>query len=379
MTSGTESWWGKLTGAFRKATLRKVSDDRGPSDQPTERVTGVWPPEALSSVDLALQRAESRGHVIGNPRAIWDGENSRHEAGCERCGASFVFVSDVPAWSIRKQGVYYWRGRALESDCIRSPADSRPVKAGPSVEARMPAPPSGLFLDRKQANGWEELLEMMPDREFDNLTRSTIPLLAHRMGVPACDDESHYFEYTVSSLPGARPSHTDLMIVASDRATGIEAKSMEPRYPTVGDWLARSPATRAPVLKHWTELIRRATRESADEEKLLLCVYQMVHRLASVCSLRVDVPELRYVLFDVGTEHPDYLEDLSRLSEALHVGHSVTIRLEEVPTALTSAGQELNKELEPLSSPDRARRIRDELTVGGLFEFGTPEVRVVGT
>ena len=142
----------------------------------------------------------------------------------------------------------------------------------------------GLHLDRDSVDGWPGLVEAMPDREFQNVTRSTIPLLAFWMERELDSKSAFHFEYTVSSVGRARPSHTDLMIISPDVVVGIEGKSTEPRYPTVEKWLDDGRPSKRTVLKHWSTLISTCTGVTPSPVALDLCVYQMVHRLASVCT-----------------------------------------------------------------------------------------------
>ena len=129
-----------------------------------------------------------------------------------------------------------------------------------------------LHFGSPDAFDYEGLLALYDDNGFQNLTRSTIPLLEYwHHNYPAAQnafralgielDEQHtsyYYEYPTPSLHLAKASFTDLMIIGSDFAVAIEWKWTEPRYPTLGEWKSsgKDRAFRDSVLDHWLSIIR---------------------------------------------------------------------------------------------------------------------------
>jgi len=228
-----------------------------------------------------------------------------------------------------------------------------------------------LYLDRTQVDDWDSLIARMPDKEFRNLTRSTVPLLAYWMSQELDPASEYHFEYTVPSIGRARASHTDLVILSGETATAIEGKSTEPRYETVTEWLFRSAGGREHVLSHWADHISAVTGQPMGQD-VGNCVYQMVHRLASLCTIDRQQRRLVYQVFDVGTEHSSYEVDLSELVAAFDVTDQISVELAVVPTALTSTGRILLEEVRAMDPAHRPDMVRRELLLAGLFEFGTP-------
>lgn len=224
-----------------------------------------------------------------------------------------------------------------------------------------------LYFDRAEVTDYEQLLYSLPDTEFKNLTRSTIPLLdawrdpksAVEMLTPTVAlDPSHtqaHFEFTVPSLGRARASATDVMVTSDGTAIGIEAKSTEPMYETVGEWLAGGAANRRRVLDHWCELIGCSPSTEIDR-----CVYQMVHRLASVCSLRASSTHLLYVQYSTDDRHaPDYERELDRLVSTFDLGGRVSVSLITValrPTHALLVAQQTVAHAHPSERPELIRR-----------------------
>jgi hypothetical protein len=136
--------------------------------------------------------------------------------------------------------------------------------------------------------------------ELDKLTRSTVPLLAwwkehaRNLAVPGTQDFVAELEHEVSASCArcrsrGRSSATDMLVRAGATAIAFEAKYTEPRYEDVDTWLAHdgSSNNRKRVLGHWCHLIERYTGVSIDKTTLGALVYQMVHRIASACSVAV--------------------------------------------------------------------------------------------
>jgi hypothetical protein len=162
------------------------------------------------------------------------------------------------------------------------------------------------------------------------------------------------------------------MILSNKTVTAIEGKSTEPRYETVAEWLFRSAGGREHVLSHWADHISAVTGSPIGQDMVGNCVYQMVHRLASLCSIDRQQRRLVYQVFDVGTEHPPYEVDLSELVAAFGVTDQVSVELAVVPTALTSTGLILLENVRAIDPARRPDMIRFELLHADLFEFGSP-------
>jgi hypothetical protein len=229
---------------------------------------------------------------------------------------------------------------------------------------------------------FELLLNQMPDSEFGNLTRSTIPSLSYwrdhdaaiqaiftalRVASPL---EGHLcFEYPVKSLPSCKPSFTDVMYISQDLAIGFEAKSTEPRYEMVQEWLRVGRRTnRGAVLEHWKDLIRKRTGTVVDDE-LAGIPYQMVHRVASVCSVRSRRHALVYQLHIVDTnadiEH--YKSDLQHLSRAIAAPGHIDFWLHRITLSRTPAYHETERMIERADPFQRPMVVRQALLSRRLF------------
>jgi hypothetical protein len=240
---------------------------------------------------------------------------------------------------------------------------------------------------------FETLLYQFPDREFEKLARSTIPLLfywrepelainkiAIALSLPTTLDGSLCFEYPVKSVSRAKPSFTDLMYVSPQIVFGIEAKATEPRYKTVQDWLsaATERSDREAVLSHWLGMITQQAGEIV-RENVLRVPYQMVHRLASICSLIAKRHAMIYQVYsfinEEGRQH--YRDDLRHLYEAIANPRSLSIWLHEIVLRRTDNYDRL-KETIAARGGEAPLLIRRALIDGGLFEVENQRIEPIG-
>jgi hypothetical protein len=242
-----------------------------------------------------------------------------------------------------------------------------------------------LYFGQPAPVDFQTLVFQFPQADFQNLTRSTIPLLCYwrnteevlshllkvvfgKKGAPSGD---LCFEYPVKSAGRNMPSFTDVMYVTEDLALGIEGKSTEPMYETVEQWLqaGQKPENRRRVLQHWLSLIRRRTGMVMEEE-ILGCVYQMVHRTASVCSLSRKECAVAYQVFHVEERTIEYQEYLARLSQAITAGGKVGIWLHEIEAKTTDFFHQTQQTLNQAKSiSDKAGIVRSAIMSGRLFSF----------
>lgn len=251
----------------------------------------------------------------------------------------------------------------------------------------------GLYYGRPGDNTFETLMAQMPDQEFGNLTRSTIPLLSWwqdvadnwktlaPLGLGAYADGDLCLEYPVPSLGRAKASFTDAMFIAPSASAAFEAKSTEPRYETVAEWLAKGGDNRQRVLQHWLDFIQPWAGE-IDQERVSQCVYQMVHRTASVCSLaQGKTRHVVYQYFAIEGAPPsrfDYRQDLADLAQALSAGEHLRFWLLTVPTKRTERWEVVTQQVKNAEDmSERAELVRAAILGGALFEFGQAAVEQV--
>jgi hypothetical protein len=172
----------------------------------------------------------------------------------------------------------------------------------------------------------DEVYGMFNSKEFKSPFRSTIPLLVlfkdnqmsdlepvqSNNGEPA----KYIFEHE-TPVVGGKPSCTDLMVEYPDSCIAIESKRTEPVYQTVRKWLEKN-SNREFVLKNWLDKINSHLRLGIGIGGIMDLPYQLIHRVASACSLGRKQTNVVYLGFDLDKKKTTYyLECLTQFSNIM--------------------------------------------------------------
>lgn len=242
-----------------------------------------------------------------------------------------------------------------------------------------------LHYDKKPYNTIEAVIPLYGRKEFQSLTRSTVPLLSwmkheqlmvisllRDIGMSA--DCNLHLEYQVKPPKGrGKASHTDLMVVSSKSSLAVEAKWTEPRYETVGEWLKKgaTPRNRRDVLNGWLGLLQKQSQLPFNIGDFSDVVYQMVHRAASACEAGGN-PKLAYLVFkpspDSRTASIQQIQtDLKHLGDLLGNPKGFPFYLVEVYLSPTAAFDEIASLSKGNEATDEV--VRGALRNGPLFAF----------
>lgn len=239
-----------------------------------------------------------------------------------------------------------------------------------------------------ETSTFAELVDAMPDREFQRVTRSTLALLAwwrdparvraliDSLGLAATPHATARFESPeragCSTCKGrGKASFTDVMLELGTDIVAIEAKRTERLYETVKSWLGKAPgANRAAVLGHW---IRCCLQLDGPVEQYQDLVYQMVHRTASARraagSRRAHVVHLLF-----GDHHADeYVDASARAARLLAPNGEPRFHVVVVPTEEGNGYRDVVAACEGDGCADRVREA--VLNDDTIFRFGVPFVR----
>lgn len=242
-----------------------------------------------------------------------------------------------------------------------------------------------------EARTGAELLDQIPDREFDKVTRSTVPLLQlwltdagraaraellEKLGTHGTAIRKAAFEYTVPA--NCRPcsargkvSCTDLLLHAGRDVLAIEAKYREQRYPLVRKWrTSTSKKDNADaVLAHWVRHAIGMDGPVGDNYDHL--VYQLVHRTASACTAAGEAGRPVVVLLLFSDAHrDDYSAAMSDLAAAF-AGREPKISFRTM-LVQTKPDEAAHAELTSVRAPTlRAETLRAWLRGGRpVYSFG---------
>lgn len=187
---------------------------------------------------------------------------------------------------------------------------------------------SEIYYKKKKIDTICELIMSYGADEFKSPFRSTIPLLilykvqpTNCFGLIDHSSESnakYIFEFETPVIKGkGSPSCTDLMIEYPNVCIAIEAKRTEQAYETVISWLGDSD-NRKLVLDGWIEIISNYTDIKFDSKSISDLPYQLIHRVASACSLNKSQTHVVYLGFDLDKTKTKYYRDsLTKFSKIL--------------------------------------------------------------
>jgi len=181
-----------------------------------------------------------------------------------------------------------------------------------------------LYYKKQKIASINDIYEKYSKSEFKSPYRSTIPLIflfknnQIPFGTKNTSDVKYFFEFETPVTKGiGRPSCTDLMIEYANGCIGIEAKRTEPPYSKVKSWLGESHNKKL-VLEGWLEMINKHTGLKVKMKEISHLPYQLIHRVASACSLSKEKPEVIYIAFDLSEKMVKYyLESLEEFSRIL--------------------------------------------------------------
>jgi hypothetical protein len=106
------------------------------------------------------------------------------------------------------------------------------------------------------------------------------------------------------------------MIEYPNGCIAIEAKRCEPPYETVGKWVGKSN-NRKLVLEGWFELINNHVKSEIGLKEVFDLPYQLIHRVASACSLKKQHTHIVYIGFDLDEKKTKYYLDCLRSLSAI--------------------------------------------------------------
>ena len=122
-------------------------------------------------------------------------------------------------------------------------------------------------------------------------------------------------------------------------------------------------------------MIEKRTGRRVDDDSVDPLIYQMVHRLASLCSIDTACPVLVYQLFEVeqptlgGQNTADYESSLKELRRALDPERRIKVYLHTVHMKKTSDFSQTKIRLEAARAEDRPCIVRKALLGQSLFQI----------
>jgi hypothetical protein len=235
------------------------------------------------------------------------------------------------------------------------------------------------WMDKPVAD-FHDLVQNVPIEVLHSPRRSVVPLLEfcrdpatmlaelqRVTGVTLSGETDFMFEHAVPVQKGqGKPSFTDLLILTSGAAIGIEAKYTEPEYESVRTWL-RDPVehNRSLVLDGWLGLLSSAASRPIRVEDVAQVPYQLIHRVSSVCHVGRSVSAVVYIIFGKAATH--YVTHMKTVA-ALLVDKSPVLAVLSCSPVTTARYDELTKSWDA-GERKLGDRVRSAMLAAPLMTF----------
>ena len=173
------------------------------------------------------------------------------------------------------------------------------------------------------------------------------------------------FEYPVKSIKNATSSYTDIMLISDKTNIAIESKWTE----KIGDYCKNQKSKRKnEVQQHWINIISKYIDKALIIEQFSDIEYQLLHRVASACSLNRDNCIVTYQIFYKDLLSDSFIKEIVKLISILD-SKKIRFYVDSVKLDFTDTYLILSDEIKDLSKKKRIDKIKDTIKQNDLFIF----------
>jgi len=224
--------------------------------------------------------------------------------------------------------------------------------------------PSGLTID--------QVIDLGNNEHFSKLTCSIIPTIDYWKDLNnkilkgiIVEDYDICFEYPVKSISKAKSSYTDIMLISDQTNIAVESKWNE----KVGYYCKDHKSKRkVEVQLHWLSIISQFINKELSIEQFSEIEYQLLHRVASACSLKKNNCIIIYQIFYKDSFSNSFVNEIIKLMTIL--GDSkIKFYINSVQIKFTDNYLQLQKEIIELSKDEKIDKIKESLKRNTFFEF----------
>lgn len=218
----------------------------------------------------------------------------------------------------------------------------------------------------------EQVIEFGNNEHFSKLTCSVIPTIDYWKNLNnkiltdvISDDYNICFEYPVKSIKNATSSYTDIMLISNNTNIAIESKWNE----KIGCYCKKQKSKRKnEVQQHWINIISKYIGKDLIIEQFCDIEYQLLHRVASACSLNKDNCIVIYQIFYNDLLNDSFKKEIVKLMSILD-NPQIKFYVDFVKIDFTDIYVNLNDEIKDLSKKNKIDKIKDTIKQNDLFIF----------
>lgn len=224
--------------------------------------------------------------------------------------------------------------------------------------------PQGMIMD--------QIIDLGNNEHFSKLTCSIIPTIDYwkntnnrilsELMLTECDI---CFEYPVQSIPNAISSYTDIMLISDDTAIAVESKWNE----KIGVLCKNHSAKRKDeVQNHWITIISNYLNKKFSLDQFQEIEYQMLHRVASVCSLNKKNCKVVYQIFYTDKLKSKFINEIKKLQLLLD-DNRIEFYVNAVQIDYLDSYFMLKDDILSLDKIKRTAKIKSVIKASSLFDF----------
>jgi len=218
----------------------------------------------------------------------------------------------------------------------------------------------------------EQVIELGNNEHFSKLTCSIIPTIDYWKNLSnkiltdiVADDYNICFEYPVKSIKNATSSYTDIMLISDKTNIAIESKWTE----KIGDYCRNQKSKRKnEVQQHWINIISKYIGKDLAIEQFSDIEYQLLHRVASACSLNKDNCIVTYQIFYTDLLSDSFIKEIVKLKSILD-NTKIKFYVDSVKIDFTDIYLKLSNEIKDLNKKTKIDKIKDTIKQNDLFIF----------
>lgn len=228
------------------------------------------------------------------------------------------------------------------------------------------------ILGNPQGMTIEQIIELGNNEHFSKLTCSIIPTIDYWKNLNnkiltdiIIDDYNICFEYPVKSIKNATSSYTDIMLISDNACIAIESKWTE----NIGVYCKNQKSKRKnEVQQHWINIISKYIGQNLIFEDFSDIEYQLLHRVASACSLNRAKCIVTYQIFYRDILSDSFIQEIKKLKKLLNT-QKIKFYVNLVKIDFTDTYIKLNDEIKNLSKKNRIDKIKDSIKQFNFFNF----------
>lgn len=224
-----------------------------------------------------------------------------------------------------------------------------------------------------------QIIKLSDSKHFSKVTCSLLPTVEYWKNRNLINETlinetfDVCFEYPVSSIKNATASYTDVMLISKNICLAVESKWNENKGITCNKHNAKR---KDEVQKHWIKIINDYLGTTLELKDFGEIEYQLLHRVASACSLNKERCVIVYQIFYNKQLKNTFEKEILKFLKIIN-SKNIDFYTCSVKVEFTKSYQELKEEIADKSREERVQLIKDKISKNTLFLFSDENLKPI--